>query len=147
MKLLLEIAPQMRGDSLLGDIPGSKTNHVGYQVGMHQLVYWQLGFVAIAALVGAVFGIDWAGVMLGGLLVVGSTWHVHKSVVKAEGNRNILYRLAGVRFAVMLVLLTVAVYVLSIQPLGLIVGMASAYIAMYIKSLMMIYKIKGDSLG
>ncbi len=77
-----------------------------------------------------------------------STWHVHRSIYSSGGDRVSLLKSAGLRFVIIMLVLAVAVVFLKLQPLYLVVGMASAYVAMYARSLLIIYrKMKGDDLG
>jgi len=77
-----------------------------------------------------------------------STWHVYKSVYASGGNRAVLLQSAGLRFVVFLAVLGVGVGLLDMQPLYMVAGMATSYIALYVRSLIMIFKqMKGEDVG
>ena len=108
----------------------------------------QISVVSFVAVLLAIFLSGSVSTLYGGLLVMVSTWHVHKSIYNSGGDRMLLLKSAGLRFVIIMLVLGVAVVLLELQPLYLVVGMASAYIAMYARSLLIIYrKMKGDSLG
>ena len=108
----------------------------------------QVIVVLITAVVILSFAKPWLGVLYGGFTVMVSTWHVHKSVHKAGEDKVQMLKAAGFRFAVFLLALAVGIYVLSLHPFAVIVGMFVAYAAMYVISLMFVYKnMKGDGLG
>ncbi len=108
----------------------------------------QLIVVLIVAVVVLSFAKPWLGVLFGGLTVVLSTWHVHKSVHKAGEDKVQMLKAAGFRFAFFLLALAIGIYILSLHPFAVIVGMLVAYATMYVISLMFVYKnMKGDGLG
>lgn len=110
------------------------------------LLLVQFAALFIAALLAEFMSGEFLSVLFGGVVVMLSTWHVHTSVYKSEGDRRALLQMAGVRFIVMLLLLGVAIMVFKFGPLYLVAGMATVYVAMYVKSLLMIFdKMKGDS--
>lgn len=111
-----------------------------------QVVKWQIIAVLLAALAAGLIAGDYLAVLFGGLLVMVSTWHVHRSVYRSEGDRKVLLKLAGLRFAAILLVLGMAVAVLKMQALYMVAGMLVAYIAMYARSLKLIFEqMKGDS--
>ena len=115
---------------------------------IRSVLLWQLAVVSLSAVVAMLFFASPLSIMFGGLVVVLSTWHVHKSVYASGGDRMQLLKSAGIRFALFLLVLGAGVSFLSLQPLYLISGMALAYAAMYLRSLLLIFKkMKGDSLG
>jgi len=106
---------------------------------------WQLFFSLSAALIGIVFFGNGLDILFGSALVILSTWHVHQSVYGSHGDRLVLIKLAGLRFVVFLILLGLGVIWLEVQPLFVVVGMTVSYVAMYVKSLLMIFeKLKGS---
>ncbi|MDX8387186.1 MAG: hypothetical protein R8M46_01445 [Ghiorsea sp.] len=118
------------------------------KIEVRTVLIWQLSVVVFVAAVATIFFSGWVSILFGGLLVMLSTWHVHKSVYASEGDRMILLKLAGIRFALFLVILGIGVGLLGLQPIYMVAGMASAYIALYAKSLLTIFRqMKGDSLG
>ncbi len=115
---------------------------------IRSVLLWQITLVLLVALLVELFSAGSVSVVFGGLLVMLSTWHVHRSVYASEGDRMVLLKLAGLRFAIVLLILGLGVVLLGLQPLHLVAGMASSYIAMYARSLLMIFRqMKGDSLG
>lgn len=109
---------------------------------------WQLSAVVVVAVVAGIVFSGSASIVFGGLLVMLSTWHVHRSVYLSEGDRMALLKSAGLRFALFLLALGAGVVLLDLQPLHVVAGMAAAYIALYVKSLLTIFRqMKGDSLG
>jgi len=112
------------------------------------VLLWQLYTVSVCALIAGVFFFDALSVLAGGLLVMLSTWHVHKSIYSSGGDRMLLLRAAGLRFVVFLLALALCLVLFDLQPIYMVAGMASSYIAMYARSLLMIFRqMKGDSLG
>ena len=112
------------------------------------VLLWQLGLVSVSALIAGVIFSDFLSVLVGGLLVMLSTSHVHKSIYLSGGDKMLLLKAAGLRFVVFLVALALSVVLLDLQPIYLVAGMAASYIAMYVRSLLMILRqMKGDSLG
>ena len=117
-------------------------------VEIRSLLVWQLLVVLACSVIVELVTTGFFSVMLGGLLVIGSTWHVYKSISLSGGDRSHLMRNAGIRFFVLLVLMAIALLVFHVQPLMLVLGMALAYATLYVRSLMLIFrKMKGDSLG
>lgn len=115
---------------------------------IRSVMIWQVVIVFLGALLAGLLFSSPVSVLFGGLVVVLSTWHVHRSVYVSEGDRGLLLKSAGLRFILFLLMLAVGVLVLGLQPLYLIVGMAMAYATMYIRSLFLILKkMKGDNLG
>lgn len=115
---------------------------------IRSVLIWQVGVVALGAVVAMLVFTSSVSVMFGGLLVALSTWHVHRSIYASGGDRMQLLKSAGIRFALFLLVLAAGVFFLDLQPLYLISGMALAYAAMYLRSLLLIIKkMKGDSLG
>jgi len=115
---------------------------------IHSVLIWQAIIVFILSLLSTFTTLSWFSVLFGGLAVVVSTWHVHRSVSLSGGDRGFLLKAAGIRFALFLLVMAVAVYFLKLQPVALIAGMVSAYAAMYVRSLIMIFtKMKGGGLG
>jgi len=118
----------------------------GYQI--RSVLQWQASIVFMLSLLFASFSLSWFSVLFGGFAVVVSTWHVHRSVCCSNGDRGYLLKAAGIRFGLFLLTVAAAIFFLKLQPMALIAGMASAYVAMYIGSLLMIVKkMKGGSLG
>ncbi|MDQ6989787.1 MAG: ATP synthase subunit I [Mariprofundaceae bacterium] len=112
---------------------------------IRSLLLWQMYAVLLLAVVSFILG--WSGwsVLVGGMVVMLSTWHVHQSVYSSAGERMLLLRAAGLRFALFLLLVGLAVVVFEAQPMMLVAGMASAYTALYVRSLLMIFeKLKGS---
>ncbi|MBN4058168.1 hypothetical protein JYT55_00275 [Mariprofundus ferrooxydans] len=115
---------------------------------IRSLLLWQVATVSVSAVLFGLFVQSWLSVLFGGLLVVVSTWHVYRSVSASVDDRVALLKSAGLRFALFLIVVAAGVYFFALQPLYLIAGMAIAYAAMYIRSLIMIFRqMKGDSLG
>ncbi|MDX8381338.1 MAG: ATP synthase subunit I [Ghiorsea sp.] len=118
----------------------------GFQV--LSVLIWQTLAVLIASLVFYVFILSWSSVLFGGLIVVMSTWHVHRSVNQSPDDRGALLQAAGVRFFLFLSVLAVGIYYLQLDPVIVIAGMATAYVALYVRSFILIFKkMKGDGLG
>ncbi len=112
---------------------------------IRSVLLWQACATFLAMLLSLFFSWAVSGVLFGGVLVILSTWHVHRSVYLASGERMLLLRAAGLRFALFLLLVGLAVLVLEVQPMMLVAGMASAYVALYVRSLLMIFeKLKGS---
>lgn len=117
-------------------------------VEISSILVWQLLLVLMVAVGTEVFYFGFSSVMAGGVIVCVSTWHIYRSVNDAEGDRGKLLRLATFRFVVMLFLLGVCIFLVSLHPILIVVGMATAYVALYARSLVLILKkVKGDSLG
>jgi len=118
------------------------------KVQVRSLLLWQaVAVIMVATIVFMLFSGSLA-VLFGGCLTILSTWHVYRSVCISGADRVRLLKLAGVRFALFLLAMAVGIYFLNLQPVALIAGVASAYIAMYISSLIMSFeKMKGDGLG
>ena len=115
---------------------------------IESVLLWQLGLVSVSALIAGAFFSDFLSVLVGGLLAMLSTWHVHKSIYLSGGDRMLLLKAAGIRFVLFLLALALGVGLLGLQPIYLVAGMAASYIAMYARSLVMIFRqMKGDSLG
>ncbi len=115
---------------------------------VRSLLFWQVVVVCFVSLLFGMFALPWFSVLFGGLVVVISTWHVYRSISLSSGDRISLLKSAGLRFALFLVVVAMGVFFLKLQPLYLIVGMATAYVTMYLRSLIVIFeKMKGDSLG
>ncbi len=116
-------------------------------VEIRSVVLWQVVITFLSALLAGLLFSSPVSVLFGGLVVVLSTWHVHRSVYLSKGDRGLLLKSAGLRFILFLLVLAVGVLMLDLQPLFLIVGMAMAYVTMYVRSLILILKkMKGDSL-
>jgi len=117
-------------------------------VQIRSLLFWQAGAVIIVSTVALVFFSSVLSVLYGGCLTMLSTWHVYKSVYASGGNRAVLLQSAGLRFVVFLAVLGVGVVLLDMQPLYMVAGMATSYIALYVRSLIMIFKqMKGEDVG
>jgi len=117
-------------------------------VQIRSLLFWQAGAVIIVSTVTLVLFSSVLSVLYGGCLTMLSTWHVYKSVYASGGNRAVLLRSAGLRFVVFLAVLGVGVVLLDMQPLYMVAGMATSYIALYVRSLIMIFKqMKGEDVG
>jgi len=115
---------------------------------IRSVLLWQAMVVALGALVVMLFFAAPVSVLFGGVVVVLSTWHVHHSVYLSGGEKTYLLKAAGIRFLIFVLVLAVGVYFLKLQPLYVILGMGLAYAAMYLRSLILIFKkMKGDSLG
>ena len=118
----------------------------GFEI--RSVLLWQVITVLIVSLLSAFFLLSWFSVWIGGFGVVVSTWHVHRSVYRSGGDRVFLLKAAGMRFGLFLLMMAAAVFFLKLQPIALIAGMAAAYVAMYVRSLIMIVKkMKGVGLG
>lgn len=116
-------------------------------VEIRSILCWQLLSVLFFAVATQILFSGFFSVLLGGLLVSASTWHINRSVLLAEGNRSLLLRAAGLRFGLFLLLMGVALFFFGLQPVLLIAGMMIAYAALYIRSLLLILrKVKGDRL-
>jgi len=116
-------------------------------VEIRSILLWQLLAVFVSSAIAEFFFSGFFGVMLGGVLVAASTWHINRSVIVAEGDRSTLLRSAGLRFVLFLMLMGVELFILQMQPILLIAGMVVAYVALYIRSLLLIVKkVKGDRL-
>ena len=123
-------------------------NGAEQNVQIRSLLLWQAGAVIIVSTVVFVLFSGSLGVLFGGCLAILSTRHVYKSVFIPGVDRVQLLKLAGIRFGLFLLALAAGVYFFKLQPVALIAGVASAYIAMYISSLIMSFKkMKGDGLG
>lgn len=108
----------------------------------------QAVLIMLVALVTVLFSSGAVSVLFGGLLVILSTWDVHRSAYASGGDRIDVLKKAGLRFVLFLLMLGLGLVLLDMQPLYLVAGMASAYVAMYARSLFMIFKqMKGDRLG
>ena len=132
---------------MVKDVPmlESKTDE-GFEI--HSVLLWQMIAVLVVSLLSSFFLLSWFSVLFGGLGVVVSTWHVYRSVYLSGGDRVFLLKAAGTRFGLFLLMMAAAVFFLKLQPIELIAGMATSYIAMYVRSLIMIVKkMKGDGLG
>ncbi|MDQ7058083.1 MAG: hypothetical protein Q9N62_06430 [Ghiorsea sp.] len=117
-------------------------------VQIRSLLFWQAGAVIIVSTVTLVLFSSALSVLYGGCLTMLSTWHVYKSVYASGGNRTVLLQSAGLRFVVFLAVLGVGVVLLDMQPLYMVAGMATSYIALYVRSLIMIFKqMKGEDVG
>jgi hypothetical protein len=124
------------------------SNVAEQKVQVRSLLLWQAGAIAVVAAIVFVRFSGSLAVLFGGLLTMLSTWHVYKSVCVSGADRVRLLKLAGIRFVLFLLALSVGIYFFNLQPAPLIAGVASAYIAMYISSLIMSFKkMKGDGLG
>jgi len=124
------------------------SNVAEQKVQVRSLLLWQAGAIAMVAAIAFVRFSGSLAVLFGGLLTMLSTWHVYKSVCVSGADRVRLLKLAGIRFVLFLLALSVGIYFFNLQPVPLIAGVASAYIAMYISSLIMSFKkMKGDGLG
>jgi len=132
---------------LLEDVPNLKViDEDGYKIRL--VLFWQASVVVSVALISYFLSLSWSGVLFGGLGVVMSTWHVHRSVNQSVDNRGALLQAAGVRFFLFLLIMATGVYVLQLQPKMIILGMVCAYVAMYVGSFIIIFKkMKGDGLG
>jgi len=112
------------------------------------VLIWQTLAVLMASLAFYVFTLSWSSVLFGGLIVVMSTWHVHRSVNQSPDDRGALLQAAGVRFFLFLSVLAAGIYYLQLNPVMVITGMATAYVALYVRSFILIFKkMKGDGLG
>ena len=117
-------------------------------VQIRSLLFWQAGAVTIVSVIVSVLFSGWSDVLYGGCLTMLSTWHVYKSVYASGGNRAVLLKSAGLRFVVFLAVLGVGVVLLGMQPLYVVAGMATSYVALYVRSLLMIFKqMKGEDVG
>ncbi|MDQ7003670.1 MAG: hypothetical protein Q9N67_01565 [Ghiorsea sp.] len=115
---------------------------------IRSLLLWQAAVTCVLAFFFSLFTLPWVSVLFGGLVVTVSTWHVYRSVTASDGDRAVLLKFAGLRFATFLLIVAAGVYFFALQPLYLVAGMAVAYVTMYIRSLIMIFRqMKGDSLG
>ncbi|HID36598.1 MAG TPA: hypothetical protein EYP39_04370 [Ghiorsea sp.] len=115
---------------------------------VRSLLLWQIMVVIAVALLFSALALPWLSVLFGGFVVVVSTWHVYQSISVSGGDKLILLKSAGIRFALFLMVVAAGVFFLALQPLYLIVGMAIAYVTMYVKSLIMIFeKMKGEDVG
>lgn len=109
-------------------------------VQISSILVWQLLSVLLVAVVTEIFYFGFLSVIAGGTIVCVSTWHIYRSVNDAEGDRGKLLRLAAFRFAVVLFLLSGCVFLVSLHPILIVVGMATAYVALYARSLVLILK-------
>ena len=136
-----------KGALLEGDVPVLDSSlEQAFEIRL--ILLWQAITVLIVSLLAALFSLPWLSVLIGGLGVLVSTWHVQRSVYRSGGEKVFLLKAAGLRFALFLLLMAAAVFFLGLQPMAMIVGMAVAYIAMYVRSLMMIVKkMRGVGLG
>ncbi len=124
------------------------SNVAEQKVQVRSLLFWQLGAVIISAAIVFVLFSGSLAVLYGGCLTILSTWHVYKSVRVAGADRVRLLKLAGIRFMLFLLALATGIYLLGLQPVAMIAGVACAYIAMYVGSLAISFeKMKGDGLG
>ena len=120
----------------------------GQAVQIRSLLFWQASAVIIVSTVVLVLFSGSLGVLYGGCLTMLSTWHVYKSVYVSGGSRAVLLQSAGLRFLVFLAALGVGVVLLDMQPLYMVAGMATSYVALYVRSLIMIFKqMKGEDVG
>ncbi|MCF6208624.1 MAG: hypothetical protein L3J61_04470 [Ghiorsea sp.] len=117
-------------------------------VQIRSLLFWQAGaLIIVSTVVFALFSGS-LSVLYGGCLTMLSTWHVYKSVYVSGGNRAVLLQSAGLRFVVFLAVLGVGVVFLDMQPLYMVAGMATSYVALYVRSLIMIFEqMKGEDVG
>jgi len=145
--VLLEIASKKRGSSLLKDVPNLQgMDKDGFEI--LSILIWQILAVFILSLVCYVFFLSWPSFLFGGSIVVMSTWHVHRSVNQSPDDRGALLQAAGVRFFLFLSVLAVGIYFLQLEPVMVIAGMAAAYVTLYVRSFIIIFKkMKGDGLG
>jgi len=117
-------------------------------VQIRSLLFWQAGAVIIVSTATLALFSSTLSVLYGGCLTMLSTWHVYKSVYASGGNRAVLLQSAGLRFVVFLAVLGVGVVLLGMQPLYMVAGMATSYVALYVRSLIMIFKqMKGEDVG
>ncbi len=117
-------------------------------VQIRSLLFWQAGALIIVSTVVFVLFSGSLSVLYGGCLTMLSTWHVYKSVYVSGGNRAVLLQSAGLRFVVFLAVLGVGVVFLGMQPLYMVAGMATSYVALYVRSLIMIFEqMKGEDVG
>jgi len=124
------------------------SNVAEQKVQVRSLLLWQAVAVIMVAMIVFVLFSGSLAVLFGGLLTMLSTWHVYKSVCKLGVDRAQLLKLAGIRFFLFLLALVIGIYFFGLQPVALIAGVISAYLAMYINSLIMSFKkMKGDGLG
>ncbi len=124
------------------------SNVAEQKVQVRSLLLWQATVVIMVATIVFVLFSGSLAVLFGGLLTMLSTWHVYKSVCKPGVDRVQLLKLAGIRFILFLLALVIGIYFFGLQPVTLIAGVVSAYLAMYISSLIMSFKkMKGDGLG
>ena len=124
------------------------SNVAEQKVQVRSLLLWQAATVIMVATIVFVLFSGSLAVLFGGLLTMLSTWHVYKSVCKPGVDRVQLLKLAGIRFILFLLALVMGIYFFGLQPVALIAGVVSAYLAMYISSLIMSFKkMKGDGLG
>ena len=124
------------------------SNVAEQKVQVRSLLLWQAATVIMVATIVFVLFSGSLAVLFGGLLTMLSTWHVYKSVCKPGVDRVQLLKLAGIRFILFLLALVIGIYFFGLQPVALIAGVVSAYLAMYISSLIMSFKkMKGDGLG
>lgn len=118
------------------------------KVQVRSLLLWQAGAVVMVATIVLMLFSGSLAVLFGGCLAILSTWHVHKSVCVSGADRVRLLKLAGIRSFFFLSALAVGIYFFALPPEALIVGVATAYVAMYVSSLIMSFKkMKGDGLG
>lgn len=145
--VLLEIAALEREYRLLEMIHMLDTG-AEQAVQIRSLLFWQAGAVIIVSTVVFALFSGSLSVLYGGCLTMLSTWHVYKSVYASGGNRAVLLQSAGLRFVVFLAVLGVGVVFLGMQPLYMVAGMAISYVALYVRSLLMIFKqMKGEDVG
>jgi hypothetical protein len=115
---------------------------------VRSVLLWQVVSVVVIALLALTFSAPWLGILFGGLGVMFSTWHVHRSVQLSGEDKVALLKAAGLRFVLFMLFVAVGVVFLKLHPLALIAGMAIAYMAMYMRSFTMMYKkMRGDGLG
>ena len=120
----------------------------GQAVQIRSLLFWQASAVIIVITLTLALFSGSLSVLYGGCLTMLSTWHVYKSVYASGGNRAFLLQSAGLRFVVFLAILSVGVVLLDMQPLYMVVGMATSYLALYVRSLIMIFRqMKGEGVG
>ncbi|MDQ7001131.1 MAG: hypothetical protein Q9N02_00395 [Ghiorsea sp.] len=121
---------------------------IGAELQVRSLLIWQAGAVITVAAVVFVLSSGSLAILFGGCLTILSTWHVHRSVCISGVDRVRLLKLAGIRFAFFLLALAVGISFFALEPVALIAGVVTAYVAMYIGGLIMSFKnMKGDGLG
>jgi hypothetical protein len=123
-------------------------NDAGQKVQVRSLLLWQAGTVIMVATVTSVLFSGSLAVLFGGCLTILSTWHVYRSVCIPGVDRVLLLKQAGIRFILFLLALAGGIYFFGLMPVAMIAGVVSAYLAMYVSSVITSFKkMKGDGLG
>ncbi len=145
--MLLEIAPLEKGCSSFGNHHMLK-NTPEYRAQAREIMWYQAGFVLIVSLIVEVFFQGGLAALYGGGVAWLATWHLYRSVFAAKGDRVMLFKAAGVRFALLLLALGIGFGWFGFQALYLVIGMATVYVVMYAKSLWkLLRQMKGESIG